>query len=76
MKPRVRKLYAILEDCEDTGAFLLDVALAVEHLYSESVNGCPDGFRHLDRAIEAFKECESEDDEEDDGDEEDEESDD
>jgi hypothetical protein len=76
MTASVRKLIEILDACEDTGDFLQSVALAVEHVYSERVSGCPDGFRHLDRAIQSFEECEAEDADEDDEDEDEDDSDD
>ena len=55
MNAKARQLRALLDTYENgTGAFLADVAIAIESLYAEDGAECPEGFGGLDVAIDAF----------------------
>jgi hypothetical protein len=49
-----RQLRELLNEAPTTAQFLQDVLAAVEGLYAD--DDCPDGFRLLEEAIEAFEE--------------------
>lgn len=66
-----KQLRQLLDSAPCTSEFLEDVQAAIESLYAESDDDCPDGFKALDAAVEAF-EANEEDDEDDDGEEDDE----
>ena len=69
-----RQLRELLNEAPTTAQFLQDVLAAVEGLYAD--DDCPEGFRLLEEAIEAFEDdedAEGDDDDEGDEDEEDEE---
>lgn len=58
-----RQLRELLNAATTTAEFLQDVLAAVEGLYAD--DDCPDGFRLLEEAIEAFEEDEGADDDDD-----------
>lgn len=57
-----RQLRELLNEAPTTAEFLQDVLAAVEGLYAD--DDCPDGFRLLEEAIEAFEEDDAGDDDE------------
>lgn len=62
-----KQLRQLLDSSPSTAEFLEDVQAAIEGLYAESDDdGCADGFKALDAAVEAFEAHEEEDDEGDD----------
>jgi hypothetical protein len=58
-KQAAAKLLPILEGCESTAEFLEAVKRALETMYADESDicpeGCPAGFEALDTAIEAFQ---------------------
>jgi hypothetical protein len=58
------RLSELLGQCPDTAFFLEGVEAAIEEIYEDDDDGCPDGFEALDAAVKAFEERESDDDEE------------
>ncbi|HEY3254392.1 MAG TPA: hypothetical protein VGJ91_10600 [Polyangiaceae bacterium] len=63
-----KQLRQLLDSSPSTGEFLEDVQAAIESLYAETEDDCPDGFKALDAAVEAFEANEESDDDEDDED--------
>lgn len=69
-KQLTKALTEILERCPNTAFFLEGVQAAIEDLYSDDPEGCPEGFQALDTAVQCFDAAEEEGDDDDDDDDE------